>query len=294
MFKKLSPYIVFMAVFSNANACLNSYDEQMMELEPDPTSITFMSQTERNQFYQNELQKFLKKSPKPKTIEQKNDYAVQLIYNGEYTKAVKILLEIEKSKPNLANTAVNLGTAYELLRQNDQAAFWIAKGLKLNPDVHEGSEWIHLEILKAKQQKADAEWFRWHPLLALDFGTGYFPKLSEEKRTVWNIDQADRLAQEAKLQLRERRKFIFGDDIYMAQLAYETANVEILRGQSYEMKYKFGAKNEQAYRLATVAEQHKFEMGPNEQKRMKMLLSDSVLYRLYLKLFDAVGGIFKT
>ena len=103
----------------------------------------------------------------------------------------------------------------------------------------------------------------------------------------------DDLAYEAKLQLRERRKFIFGDDLMISRLAYEAANVEILRGQLHERKYQYGFKNEIAYKLANMAKQHGLETNHIEEKRLKMLLSDSFLYRVYLKVLDFISDKFK-
>lgn len=293
MYKKIALSLISICIFNYSHACLNSYDDKVEGMEPDPTSITFESQAKRDEFYQNELEKFLKKYPKPKTVEEQNDYAVRLIYNGKYKKAIKILLEIEKSKPNLSNTAVNLGTAYELLGQNENAKFWIEKGLKINPSVHRGSEWIHLNILKAKLANADSKWIRENPILELDFGSGYFPKLSHDSNLKWDIDSIDRLAYQAKLQLRERRKFIFGHDLTMARLAYESANVEVLRGQMYEAKYRNGFKNEIADKLATVAIEHGLEKGKIEEKRLKMLLSDSFIYRFLLVILDFISKPFR-
>ena len=291
MYKKLVFSLVSVCIFNYSHACLNSYDDKVELMEPDPMTINFSSKEQRDKFYQEKLQQFLKKHPTPNTLEEKNDYAVQLIYNREYQQAIELLLEIEKKHPDLANTAVNLGTAYELLGQNEQAKFWIEKGLKINPGVHYGSEWIHLNILKAKLHKADSQWLRDNPILGLDFGTAYFPQ-SQNIHVSRNIDNMDDLAYEAKLQLRERRKFIFGDDLMMSCLAYEAANVEMLRGQIHEQKYQYGFKNEIAYKLASIAKQHGLKTNHIEEKRLKMLLSDSFIYRVYLKVLDFISDRF--
>ena len=293
MYKRIAFILISACTCNNSYACLNSYDEKVEEMEPDPTTITFISQKQRDEFYQKELKNFLKQHPKPKLIKEKNDYAVRLIYNGEYQKAINILLEIEKTKPNLSNTAVNLGTAYELLGQNEKAKFWIEKGLKINPSVHDGSEWIHLNILKAKLQRADTKWLQENPILGLDFGSEHFPQLSQNIQSSWGVDKIDHLAYQAKLQLRERRKFIFGQDLTMARLAYEAANLEMLRGQLNETKYKYGFKNEIADRLATIAKQHGLETNQTEEKRLKILLSNSFIYRFFLRVVDYISTLFR-
>ena len=40
-----------------------------------------------------------------KTVAQQNDYAVILIYDGQYKKAIQLLTQLEKQHPNLAKTA---------------------------------------------------------------------------------------------------------------------------------------------------------------------------------------------
>ena len=83
-------------------------------------------------------------------LEDYSDYGVMLAYNGEYLRAKAIFIEIENKSPGLYATASNLGTTYELLGQNDLALHWITKAIKINPNSHNGSEWIHVKILEAK------------------------------------------------------------------------------------------------------------------------------------------------
>ncbi|MCB9034962.1 MAG: hypothetical protein H6553_14085 [Chitinophagales bacterium] len=50
-----------------------------------------------------------------KNLEDFSDLGAMYVYNGEYLKAKAIFQAIEKSLPNLYQTAANLGTTYELL-----------------------------------------------------------------------------------------------------------------------------------------------------------------------------------
>ena len=109
-------------------------------------------------------------------LEDYSDYAVMLVYNGEYLRAKAIFIEIESKSPGLYATASNLGTTYELLGQNDLALHWITKAIKINPNSHNGSEWIHVKILEAKiKANGDDKYFLTHNLLSLS------PKSSESK-----------------------------------------------------------------------------------------------------------------
>ena len=60
MYKKIALSLISICIFNYSHACLNSYDDKVEGMEPDPTSITFESQAKRDEFYQNELEKFLK------------------------------------------------------------------------------------------------------------------------------------------------------------------------------------------------------------------------------------------
>ena len=290
MYKKIALSLISICIFNYSHACLNTYDEW----SPIDASMTedFNNEAERDRYYKETLRIFLNNHPKPRTIEEQNDYAVQLIYNKEYQQAIDLLLAIEKRHPNLANTAVNLGTAYELLGQLDQAEVWIKKGIRLDPDVHFGSEWIHLNIIKAKQQNADKKWFMEKSLLGIDFGTGYFPVLAKNNVLPENFSIAE-LSSQAHLQLTERKKFIFGNDPTLARLAYELANVEILYSEFFEYKYMFGAPNQTAQTFANIAVEHGLEKGKIEEKRLKMLLSDSFVYRFLLVILDFISKPFR-
>jgi len=79
-----------------------------------------------------------------------SDLGAQYIKLGKFDLAITLYKEIEKVSPNRYRTASNIGTAYELTGQIDSALFWINKGIKLNNQSHDGSEWIHRKILEHK------------------------------------------------------------------------------------------------------------------------------------------------
>ena len=268
-------------------ACLNSYDELSSTYRDDLQH--FKNKNDRNYFYRNKLKEFVKKHPQPKSVEEKNDYAVQLIYNYEYSKAINILLDIEKIKPNLAKTAVNLGTAYELNGDLDKAEFWISKGIKLDSTIHHGSEWIHLNILKAKKNNETLKWYEDHPLLGFRYGHGYSP-IEVNKGDRW--DKVRDISGQGRLQLSERRKFIYGEDYSVARLAYELSNLEEIYAQSDELKYRLGYPNVNSKVFMDIALYHGLEQGKTEIKRIKYLGSDSFIYRFILMVIDYISGIF--
>lgn len=173
-------------------------------------------------------------------LEDYSDYGTMLVYNGEYLKAKAIFIDIERQKPGLYATAANLGTTYELLGQNDSAYYWINKAMKINPQSHEGSEWIHVKILEAKMQaKGDASYFAKHNLLSLDFGDTEIPQNKQ------GID-LDRLRKQLYHQLNERMSFVKPQDPIVAQLLFDLGNVsaitmDVKSGlQVYEVAQAYG------------------------------------------------------
>lgn len=160
--------------------------------------------------------------------QQINDYGVYLIYTKQYQKAIQTLERLEKMHPNLAKTAANLGTAYELNGQPEQAKIWIEKGIRLDPKIHEGSEWIHVKILDAQiQQKKNSKWIQQHDVLGLDFGREARPSANIKKAVY--LDQKYNLntvLQHSKIQMNQRLRFVSQDPL-SAQILFNMGNIEV-------------------------------------------------------------------
>src|SRR6185437_11772073 len=91
----------------------------------------------------------------------RSDYSIALMYLGRSKEAVELLQALENERPGEYFIAANLGTAYELTGNNEEAARWIAEGIRRNPESHEGTEWLHLKILEAKiAQEKDPDYFK--------------------------------------------------------------------------------------------------------------------------------------
>ena len=99
---------------------------------------------------------------------ERNDYAAALLFAGRFADAIVVLVQSEKDYPGKYSTASNLGTAYELVGDITNASIWIKKGMERSPGSHEGTEWLHLAILDAKQKlKSDAYWLSTHSVLEI-------------------------------------------------------------------------------------------------------------------------------
>ncbi|MCI4670960.1 MAG: hypothetical protein MRZ79_22680 [Bacteroidia bacterium] len=162
------------------------------------------------------------------SLEELSDYAANLIYLGELQNAKNIYHEIEGKKPDLYATASNLGTIYELIGKPDSALFWIKKSMKLNPDSHHGTEWIHVKILEFKLNGSNNSN---SSILGLDFGNGLIP----ENKTGWEVEE---LFYHIQHQLRERTKFVKPENQIVGNLYYDLGNAATL---AFNLEYALEA-----------------------------------------------------
>lgn len=171
-----------------------------------------------------------------------SDKGLLLILLGRYNEAVKIYLDIEKLEPNRYSTASNIGTAYELLGQNEQALKWIRKSVEIDPDSHHNSEWIHVKILEAKIK--GQEFYTTRFLLNTDFGLERKP-VSELSR-----HELRKLSAALYYQLNERVSFVKPKEKIVAQLLFDLGNLAFLLGDYNDAladyneakKYGFGGE----------------------------------------------------
>jgi tetratricopeptide (TPR) repeat protein len=179
---------------------------------------------------------------KTKNFDYRIDYGVLLVLKGEYEKAEKLFLSIEKKKPGMYATAANVGTLYELMGKNELALQWIKKAVAIDPMSHNGSEWIHVKILEAKIGGDSLATGRF--LLNVNFGTGEVP-VSDLKP-----DSLEKLRLAIYYQLNERVYFIRPEDKIVAALMFELANVTWITGREkeahaiYQLARDYGLKDE--------------------------------------------------
>ncbi|ENV17937.1 MULTISPECIES: tetratricopeptide repeat protein [Acinetobacter] len=209
------PVIGLSVISVTAHACINTYAFELGYGGLD-------QKTAQKQLAQGHL-------PKTRSVEDLNDYGVLLIYAHQYDQAIQIFKQIEKSHPNLAKTAANLGTAYELAGQSEKAKYWIEQGMQRDPNLHQGSEWIHVKILDAKiQQQKDSTWIQHHDVLGLDFGQAAEPK-AKVKTVQFQKQHYDlnRILFDSQIQMDQRLRFVDRDPIN-AQIIFNMANIEML------------------------------------------------------------------
>lgn len=155
-----------------------------------------------------------------------SDIAVNLSYLGRYTEALDILIRLQKEHPDNYNYAANLGTTYELLGKNELALQFIKKGIELNPDSHEGSEWVHVKILEAKLKMAgNPDWIYKNRVLGtgVNFDSKESASLNDK---AWHVEY----------QLQERIPFTPFPDALLANVFDELGDLYATQ-QSVELAY---------------------------------------------------------
>lgn len=207
-------------------ACINGESKELKDgtlLYEDDISIIPRGHSLNNH---EELSKAIKRLDslyrKTNNIEYLSDIGVVYIYLKQYDKAIKLYLNIEKRVPNRYSTASNIGTAYELNGQNNEALKWIKKALQIDPKSHQSSEWIHLNILKAKI--GGEGFYNSKFLLNIDFGNDSIPKIKEnDVERIYKL--LEPLQSQLFFQLHERLDFVKPKDKIVAQLMFDFGNI---------------------------------------------------------------------
>ncbi|MBF4466752.1 tetratricopeptide repeat protein [Flavobacterium sp. LC2016-12] len=183
---------------------------------------------------------------KTNDVDYLSDKGYVLIIQGKYKEALTLYLSIEKIKPNRYSTASNIGTLYELMGENEKAYEWIKKSIKINPESHEGSEWLHLKILEAKIQKLQnlsGAFF-----INTNFGSEIIPKTNMGDEALAKLKDA------LYFQLNERITFIKPKDKIISILLFELGNIATMQvydpqsaAEVYELSKKYGFQSDLLY-----------------------------------------------
>jgi Tetratricopeptide repeat len=223
-------------------------------------------------------------------------YSVHLIQLGEYDKALKVLKEMtyDPATRNWYSVAGNLGTLYELMGKNELAYEQIDRALKIRPEAHYGSEWIHRNILDVKRTPGKPASSQ--NLIETDFGDGIAP------RSTLSQEDLDELSTHLRWQLHERMNFVHPKDSIVARLLFDLANIDLLLGrydlalENYEWARKYGMEGELLEeRIAYVpdaeqlAEQAK-EITAREGREVAKL-ANKMEHERELAFWERLGGI---
>ena len=174
-------------------------------------------------------------------FKRQNDASILYMRLADPYTAKEMLLNLERTNPGRYSVAANLGTAYELLGQLDSALLWINRAVAINPESHEGSEWMHVMILRyriAKQKNPN--YMAGGSALMFDFGTLDIP----QNPYGLNIDK---VSKELAYQLQERLSFIGPPDTLMGMLLFDYANLLALSDNPKRSLWYFQAAKEYGF-----------------------------------------------
>lgn len=199
-----------------------------------------------------------------------SDVGVHLARLGKYKEALDIFIWLNDKHKDEYRIVSNLGTLYELNGQIDSAYKYIEKGLKLNPDSHMGSEWVHLSILEAKKNiEKDGDWLLKNQVLNLNLTdtVGLYTKAHDKiMLAIWQIGH----------QLEERVPFTPDSDLLLANVllelgelleihvSIENAYVAYKMAAHYDKENKLGAK-EKIENLMPLFEKYGFKKSVFEE-----------------------------
>jgi tetratricopeptide (TPR) repeat protein len=242
MIKKLA-FIILAALFCGtvSFACINTDIERLNDgtiLWVDDEGLVPKGHKLQKFDYDKKLLALQKQYNETKKVNFLIDAGVIMIMQKKYEDAKENYLKIEQLEPNRYATASNLGTVYELLGDNQNALVWIKKAVEINPQSHQGSEWLHVKILEAKingDQSITSDF-----LINANFGTNPNPAATLTKGELLNLREA------LFFQLNERVTFIKPKDKIVANLLFDLANINYLLDQKadaitiYEKAREYG------------------------------------------------------
>ncbi|MFP8891976.1 MULTISPECIES: tetratricopeptide repeat protein [Chryseobacterium] len=233
--KKYLFSLLFGTLFSiSAFACLNGEkmvlaNQEILYVDLDG-EVPYGHQIGGKEELEEFLVKLKKGYDKTKDVDYLSDEGYILILLGRYQEAIDLYRRIETLQPGRYSTASNIGTAYELIGNNKEALKWIETAVKIEPHSHLKSEWIHLNILKAK---ISGKSISSTDLIGKDFGNGKAPKSTLSK------DDLQLLKMQIFYQLNERMTFVKPKDPIVAQLLFDLGNIALLMNQKYDAEKSY-------------------------------------------------------
>ncbi len=148
---------------------------------------------------------------------------VEKVFDGKYGDALSIFNEIESKHPGRYSTAVNMGTAYELQGDLEQALKWITEGIRRNSESHFGTEWLHVEILKTRiKLREDPGYLQQNHIIEPPNTVSRSSLIQIGGRSYGMNEIADAIF----YQLRERMIFVKPPDPVVADLLFTLGEIE--------------------------------------------------------------------
>jgi Tfp pilus assembly protein PilF len=108
--------------------------------------------------YQQALTNLEKEAEKRKlTADESADMGALYVRLGEPAKAVACLRAAQREHPKHFHLVANLGTAWQMQGELEQAAVCLREAIKLAPGKYQGAEELQLRLVEGRQRKKDAD-----------------------------------------------------------------------------------------------------------------------------------------
>jgi tetratricopeptide (TPR) repeat protein len=223
-------------VFTETNACLNTYEETNLAGQKDTIphdDFPVYYRTFNRDFSQHFVDSYDLRTVSAHDYKTRSDIAFHLARLGRYAESLSILQALYQLYPQEYNIMSNLGTVYELNGQNQEALTLIKQGVKLFPQGHQGSEWFHVKVLEAKLTQAkDPTWLFSHQVLNLGIHEPSIKYRAVNQEDGVNLDELFtplyhrnlQLLKHVKYQLHERIPFTAAPDLLLANVLNELAD----------------------------------------------------------------------
>lgn len=196
------------------------------------------------------------------------NFGVAIMRRGLHAQARDIFAKLAVEHESEYVIAANLGTAYELTGDVPNALKWIRRGIELNPDSHEKTEWLHVKLLEAKLTAlSNPKWFAQNTILNLDFGKDAFP--DQPKVDAHNVRHGHQQATESirhalEYQLHERLFYVKSPDPVVFDLLFTLGNI-LMVSENVD-------KAAEVYRLAKS-----YQIHPNAVFETRRVKADEII-----------------
>jgi hypothetical protein len=150
--------------------------------------------------------------------------AVEPIFAGEISTSAEMLAALHAKYPDNYYVCANLAVTSELAGNDAEALQWVEKALRIKPDAHSGTEWMHAAVLRAKLALAkDPAWLETRTISGIP--PGEVPadfSLTEGPRKI----ELEEIQHALLAHLVPRILFVKGPDRIVAAMLTELARVE--------------------------------------------------------------------
>ncbi|MGY8770933.1 MAG: tetratricopeptide repeat protein [Pirellulales bacterium] len=122
--------LLFFSTTPHADACLNDFSDGFGgDIHIDNAHYYLLEKRDKTTNWEDIYQNLKTELETDDNYKKRSDMTVAMIHLGKTQQAIDILVELEEKHPGEYTIAGNLGTAYELVGENELAIKWIKIGI---------------------------------------------------------------------------------------------------------------------------------------------------------------------